>query len=261
MAIDQRRNKGEKMNHKLKALGILVAALALSAMVVSVASADTALKSTQKNVIVTGEQIEHPGGNVFKTGNGEFSCTSVTGAGTGTSPDSVSPFTFYEGTSHPVLSGCTAKGLGSVTATTKGCDFTVTDRTNVSGHNIVHFICNTGKMFEFHIPSIDCVLKMGPQTPEGGIVYTNTEEENPDVVHGTGTFSGITYTKAKTSTGGAPGVLCNAVGNGVDGQLIGKARIRAYQDNGSSGDLTEETYQFTEGVQLPLTGEDIPTTP
>jgi hypothetical protein len=41
------------MNRKLKALGVLVAALAFSAIAVS-ASADTALKTTQKNVILTG---------------------------------------------------------------------------------------------------------------------------------------------------------------------------------------------------------------
>jgi hypothetical protein len=251
------------MNRKLRALGMLAAALAFSAIAVSAASADTALKTTQKNVILTGNQIAHPGGNKFTTSNGGFSCedAKVTYSGTATSPDSVSPFTIYEATIHPTYSGCTVKGLGVATVTTKGCDFTLTDRTNVEGHNIVHLICNPGKAIEIHYASIDCVLKIPPQTPEGGVVYTNTEENIPDDVHATFTLSKITYTKAKTSTGGAPGVLCNAVGNGADGVWVTKTTFRAYEDVKFEGDLTEETYKFTEGNQLPLTVEDIATTP
>jgi hypothetical protein len=251
------------MNRKLKALGMLVAALAFSAIAVSAASADSALKTKENaSVILTGNQIEHPGGNKFNTSNGEITCQNagVTFSGTATT-DPKSPTTIYEATVHPTYKECTAKGLGEATVTAKGCDFTITDRTNPGGHNIVHLICNTGKSIEVHIPSIDCVLKMGQQTPEEGVVFTNTEENIPDDVHVTVTAKGITYTKAKTSTGGAPGVLCNAVGNGADGTLVAKTTVRAYEDLKSEGDLTEETYKFTEGNQLPLTVEDIPTTP
>jgi hypothetical protein len=115
-------------------------------------------------------------------------------------------------------------------------------------------------VIEIHIASIDCVLKMAAQTPLG-VVFTNTEENVPDDVHATFTLSGITYTKVKTSTGGAPGVLCNAVGNGADGTLLSKVTFRAYEDVKFEKDLTEETYVLTEGNQLPLTVEDIPNTP
>jgi hypothetical protein len=250
------------MNRKLKALGVLVAALAFSAIAVSAASADTALKTTNKNVILTGNQIPHVGGNKFTTGMGEITCTdaSVTYSGTATSPDEKSPFTIYEATIHPTYKDCTAKGLGKAEVTTKGCDFTLTDRTNGS-HNMAHLICNTGKVIEVHIASIDCVLKMAAQTPGGGVIYTNNETPIPDDVEATVTSTGITYTKIKTSTGGAPGALCNAVGNGADGTLLSNVTIRAYEDKGMTGDLTEETYVFTEGNQLPLTVEDIANTP
>jgi hypothetical protein len=245
------------MNRKLKALGTFVAALAFSAVAVSAASADTVLKTTNKNSIVTGQQIEHPGGNVFKTVNGDyFSCEQVTYTGTAVSPDNVSPFAIYEATVHPTYSGCAAQGVGAVTITTKGCDFTLTDTTSAGGDNIIHLVCNTGAAIEVHIPSIDCVLKMAPQTPEGGLVYTNTEESNPDDVDATFTLSGVTYTKLRTSTGGAPNPLCNAVGNGSDGQWLTRMTFRAYEDVEFSGNLTDETYSVTEGSQLPLTVEN-----
>jgi hypothetical protein len=214
-------------------------------------------------VILTGNQIDHPGGNKFTTGNGEITCNNagVTFSGTATSPDAVSPFTIYETRVHPTYKECTAKGLGEAVVTTKGCDFLITDRTNPGGHNIAHLECNTGKVIEVHIASIDCVLKMGAQTREPGVVFTDTTENKPDDVHVTVTVEKITYTKIKTSTGGAPGVLCNAVGNGGDGTLVAKTTVRAYEDVKFEGDLTEETYKITEGEQLPLTVDDIPNTP
>jgi hypothetical protein len=251
------------MNRKLKALGMLVAALAFSALAVSAASADTALKTTNKNVILTANQIPHAGGNKFTTSNGEITCENekVSYSGTATSPNNVSPFTIYEARVHPTYSGCTAKGLGLATVTTKGCDFTLTDRTSAAGHNIAHLECNAGSTIQVHIPSIDCVLKMSTQTPDGGIVYTNNEVPTPDDVTATVTSSGITYVKKKTSTTGVPGVICNGVGNEADGTLLTQITIRADEDKGMTGNLTEETYVFDPGNQLPLTVEDIANTP
>lgn len=186
------------MTRNLKALGLaLVAAFAMSAVVASAASAESAFKfkSNTANPILTATQH---GSNVdvFTTDAGTVSCNTAnyvgSQAGTETNEIEVAP----------TYSGCTAFGFIGVPIHTNGCKyrFTTGTKTGSDFEGSVHIVCPTTTspshkqhVIEITAPFSCTVTVPGGQTPAGKVTFTNlgsghTQEVTVDV-----DLTGITY--------------------------------------------------------------------
>jgi hypothetical protein len=229
------------MTRKLKVGIAALVVCAIGATAASSASAHYVFTPGANPAILTGARI----------GGGAENFLELTSRGTKTECEGLSFIGTTEGLEvnevkvHPTYSGCKAFGIAA-TIDTKGCDFLLTGETDVEEHGKVHVICNAGKSIEVTIPSINCTLKYHEQTPtEGGLTYHNIAG-NPGDIEATVTVKGITYERIGN------GVLCAAgsPSEGNDADLTAKITIKSFQDNGCTGDLTEETLSCIEGAQV-----------
>jgi len=196
------------MTRNLKALGLaLVAVFAMSAVMASAASAESAFKFKSEGTPtkLTGKQ--HAGNDVFTTHTGTVSCNEAkySGEQVGTEVSEV--------TVTPVYSECKAFGLFNVPVTTNGCVYTFKTgtKTGATYAGSVSIVCPEGKVIEVEAPG--CTVTVGSQANVGGITFTNigtttTREVTLDVNINTlkyeehRPFFGICSTNTVPTTGG-----------------------------------------------------------
>lgn len=182
------REKETQMTRKLKSLGLaIVAVFALSAIAASAASAAEFFHvdhpTNGNKAIITAENVSTiptvAGAHTFKAGNATVSCTTAKFEGTEANLiDNGATLTAEEATLTPTYTGCTL-GAVAATVTTTGCHFRLNANTTTEtpvtlvkqGHATV--VCEAGKSIE--ISAGGCIIKVGSQTPEGGVNYVNTE--------------------------------------------------------------------------------------
>ncbi len=205
------------MIRSLKLLGLaLVAALAINAVAVGMASADV-LTSEKSVTTLTGTQ---EGEDVFEVDGGKVTCTHVTYSGTLTASSSSSV------TVTPTYTGCTFVGLAA-TVTMNGCDYLVTINSavgNTTGN--VDIVCPTGNEVTVTAPSIGtakCIVHVPPQnnlTTSTGTNLTGagtTKELTLDI-----NITNISYSQTK---GTAETGNCETKDNTTGGKYTGKALI------------------------------------
>jgi hypothetical protein len=219
------------MIRKLKTLPIaLVAMLALGAFAAQTASAETNAYHAPElpagaTVFFTVEQHTNTGHQVFSTGGGSVTCTTLHGVGTATNPASSQTF-------EPKYSGCTAFGFATAHVTNNKCHYTFGTPTAVDLGHVKHTVnapvvgpagCTiviTPTTFGVSA----CTQTVQAQTPTGGhVITTNVGAGNLRHVTVETTVSGIHY----TGTGGA----CGASGvTHTDGKYEGNSLTTCFSD-------------------------------
>lgn len=212
------------MTDTLKALGLaFVAALAISALVAQVATADELHSgSSTGNTYLTAEQA---GANVIDTPAGTINCKKFSAnSNTGTTATLVT-------ISNIAYSECTAYGLDTV-VNVMGCDYLFTGDTATTG--IIHIICPT---------TAGGVKDQITVTPTAGgmmICHIDIPEQTANVAltNTAGTPSGLpddvflspetvlTYDVERTPGGSK----CPTNGHHNDGTYTGFITIRAFED-------------------------------
>jgi hypothetical protein len=218
------------MSHKIKALGLALAAVfAMSAVAAQAASATphTFVTDSGNPAYLTGTQEPAPAVNrLFFTGSGEeVECEAAHYESTGTVANEAE-----EVTVHPVYEECSsllAPNPGEVKVRTHSCHFTLTGTTDGNGHAEAHVAnCPEGEEIEIEIEGA-CTIYVGNQTPtEGGVHYTNHTTATPMDFTVQATATGIHYTYE--------GPLCFlAVEEGPtphDADFISSITVKCYND-------------------------------
>lgn len=222
------------MNRKLKALGALLsAALMVGAIAVVSASAEeepgghfvssvshTLLRGTSH--AVNPLELKDPAGNVF--------CPTQNYHGTVNAPtvESVTVTPTY-GTDC-IITGTT----NTVHVDMNGCQYTFTVRKTSTKDSTVHLVCPAGQSVTLtvtleHTNTVACIIHLPPQTPKGGVVYTNVlgGPSNLHTVTIHATASEITSTRTPQFFGG-----CQFLAeHGTTGELSGTAYIEGTDTN------------------------------
>lgn len=221
------------MTRNLKALGLaLFAALALSAMAASAASAKHHFGAPKAPTDVTGSQgTQH----IFTTEAGEVKCNTATFSGTQGSAST------SEVTITPHYTGCTAFGFASTHVKFNGCDYTFTTPTvDITPGEFTseppHVLCPGTSVVEI-TPTIPffgtsvCTVTVEPQTPTSGhVLYKNEGSGDTRDVLVTSKVEGIHY----TVHGG--GGTCGTTESGgktithTDGKYTGTVTLKGYED-------------------------------
>jgi len=154
------------MIRNLKFLGLaLVAALAMSSVVASMASADVITSESAAVTTATGKQ---EGTDVFKTHGGQVNCTTVTYTGT-----------FSSGASSalvaPTFSGCSYAGL-AMTIDMNGCLYRINVTGGTSTEGSIDIVCTGSNEITVTAPSVGtkkCILHIPAQTDLTKVKGTN----------------------------------------------------------------------------------------
>jgi hypothetical protein len=231
--------KGTAMSLKIKALGLgLIAALALSAVAVLSASAETGghFTSEQEHVILVGSE----GGaedhttqfNAPELSSEPIQCTEVSYTGTIQSASK----TVTEATIQPTYKKCwlgAHSGEPNATVKMNECDyvFTVKKLQVESSDSTVHVVCPEGKKIELVLSSLGCTLTIPAQTPAGGVVYKTkgtgqTHELTVEV-----TVTGITYEAHS-------GFCIFVATHHTDGKLTGSVTVKGTNTAGEQVGIT-----------------------
>jgi hypothetical protein len=237
-------NKGDIMIRNLKALGLALAVLAMSAMTPPIASATDFFTSTKSTAWLTGTSHD----NVFSLGGTKFECTTTKFAATisnGSSEATTLPSYTGRINETPHGTACDAT-LGTLTWDVNGCHYKLTGNTTGSdgGTDATTWIeCPTGKSIQT-TSSAGPVISIPSQTPtEGGVTYTNLPNHpGGSAVKVTMTVTGITSTCAPSFTCGLAGIPTHA--NSL--KWTGTMTLTGYEDLG--GTLGSPI----EGSQIPV---------
>ena len=163
------------MTGNFKSLGLaLVAALAISAMVASLASADE-FQSESEGITLVGAQEKHLEGGIekndqFTTSGGVLQCTTVSYSGSQSSKKASSLSV------KPAYSGCTFAGL-SAEVQTNGCEFVYTF-VEATTNGEEQLKCPAGEEVTFYdgpASTRRCVIHIGAQKIGGieGVIFAN----------------------------------------------------------------------------------------
>ncbi|HEX3174679.1 MAG TPA: hypothetical protein VHQ43_10750 [Solirubrobacterales bacterium] len=207
------------MTPSLKRIGLALAlALAIGALAAATASAHEFHFETAP-MIVTGEQ-DNTHANEFAFPFGAVECEKSHFEGTTVAQE------VGELTLKPKYENCKQEA-NNATVTTNECDFVFTGKTDANGHSQLHIVCPAGKKIEVSIPALNCTLKIGTQTPQKGVKYTNTGAGKTRDFDATITAEGIVYEKSG-------GMLCQMIGgNGKEGKYVSEVTVSAYEDEES----------------------------
>ncbi len=197
------------MMRNLKVLGTaLVAVLAMSAVMASMASADD-LTSESTPVTLTGTQEGEL--TKFVTTAGSTTCTTATLTGTSIA----TPTT--EGTATPAYSGCTCIGV-ACTVDTTGCDFVLRIGGSGSTTATADLVCTGGN--EITLTNSKCVVHVKSQSNLSKVEVTNTGSGATRELTAHLEISGIHYTHTEGT-----GIGKCTTGTGTNGTLTGTAII------------------------------------
>jgi hypothetical protein len=265
------------MTRKLKILGLLAVALALSGLGASSAQAANFFhnhigEQNPDQVILTGTNVTtdgtvHPQVFTPAPASKAIVCKEVTLKGTGDTEGRVKdeekdenekplPWTHENATTKvktitstsitatPAYSGCEVAGVGEATVTNSGCHFRFTAETDAEGHAGGHLECGTTGSLVVKTKTCEVVFKS--QTVGKGARYENTGEtgKGRDVTVES-TATGIAFTTNKN-------LVCLAAGipnEGKEGTYSGKVTVRAFEDKNNAEDA-RKTGVYNEGKQL-----------
>ncbi len=211
------------MIRTLKFLGVAaIAALAMSSMMASIASADD-LTAESYPTTLTGNDDEVD--TIFSVDNGPIKCTTSDYDATITGPTTTITVT-------PTVSGCTFAGLAA-SVNFNGCHYLL----HINGGGLttgtVDIVCS-GKEITVTAPTVGtakCVVHVPAQTGLGTGTGTNigTETTRELTLH-----LAITGIKYSQTAGTAETGNCATADNTVNGTLAGKARITGEVDGGTT---------------------------
>jgi hypothetical protein len=259
------------MNRKLKALGVALAAIALSAVAAQGALAEEFFHSHSKHEIITGEQHPQFPNQTTKIRNnagelkGEVQCKKIRfyGDEEGVETPGTGTFTTTTATVHPVYEECSVitPFAAAATVNTGKCHYRFTSNTEettktpeVQKHARVRVTCPKGENIKIETPSTGCVMTINNeenpvgsgefgQTPTHGTVYTNvntTAETNKKEITGHATVKNIKFTSNFTCQ------LAGIPASGEKAEFEGTVTIRGFRY--ISG--TTESNNYTEGEQV-----------
>ncbi|HYP54880.1 MAG TPA: hypothetical protein VEQ41_01075 [Solirubrobacterales bacterium] len=162
------------MNRKLKILGVgLLAVIATSALAAASSSAETGGHFVSDGVHTTISSTDDLVHLVrFSTDQGTpIECTTESYSGT------TEGLTVTQVTIAPQYKECLTQGQASHTATVDigGCTYRLTIANLSQFDNTVHLHCPTGVAGAV-ITHPNCTMRIPPQTPSGGVVYTGITE-------------------------------------------------------------------------------------
>jgi hypothetical protein len=220
------------MTRMRKVLALFFAIAAVGAVSASAAQAtgwyhaETLNGETPPKLFVHGEQVIE---NVFHTTAGTVKCK------TATFQSEVTELTVRTLTVKPTYGTCTAFGqTAQVTFTganpaTEFChyDFTTpTEGTEGKLHAEVHIQCNGGWTIKVDVPTANCSLTIGAQTPTKPTVdlTNNTATGSTRDVLVTSTVEGISYTVD------GPGTACGTAGAHNDGTYTGTVTVKGWEN-------------------------------
>jgi len=210
------------MIRNFKFFGVAVTALlAMSAMAVSSASADTFQSEENKVVTLTGSQ---EGTDVFTVQAGEVKCSSVKYTGT----QATSPETTIK--AKPTYSGCTFAGLAA-TVNTGVCEY-VFHINDAAGDTTgtADIVCTSGEI-TVTAPSVGtakCIVHVPPQNGLKTVTYKNVAGVGPTrEITVEANLSEITYSQTK---GTAETGNCATEDSKKTGTYVGKALVTGEED-------------------------------
>lgn len=197
---------------RLNTVGLaLAAALIISAIAATSASAHYVITSNKANTSLTGSQV---GNHTFTTAGQTVKCTTATVSATQSGTE-VSDVLFT-----PSYAGCTySSGAKVADWTMNGCQFLTTGVTVATGHGKTEVQCSPGHVIEIHLTNFSgtaiCTLTIEPQTvgegytavtSGGGVIDYTTTDAWKVVPHGSGgcsllvsgKYSGVTRVEGFT---------------------------------------------------------------
>jgi hypothetical protein len=216
--------KEASMIRNLKFLGLaLVAALAMSSVVASMASADVITSESGGVTTVSGSQ---EGTDVFKVDEGEVKCSNVTYSGSFNSGES-------SGLVTPAYSGCTFVGL-IATIDMNSCQYRVNVTGGASTEGSIDIVCPGTNEITVTAPAgvPKCVIHIPAQTDRTQVTGTNvgsgtTRELTLDI-----NINNIKYSK---TSGSAETGNCKTADNTTGGEYIGKATVTGFSGSAHVG--------------------------
>ena len=208
------------MTRNLKFLGMaLVAALAMSAVAASLASADE-FKSENENTTLTGAQEKHLEGGIekndrFGTDGGVFECTTATYSGT----QAVKSATSVKLT--PSYSGCSFAGL-SATIDMNSCFYRFTLGAGTTGEADIECTIAGDEITVTVGPvaTLRCITHVPPQKI-GGITYSNIGSGTTREITATINTSTLHYSQTAGTGSGA----CATADGTTNGSYVGAAKV------------------------------------
>ncbi len=214
------------MTRTLKMLGLaMMAALALSAVAASAASADL-FEGEEAALDVTGQNTN--GVNAILTVPGtsvKSECEVSKYSGTATNKST--SITVHPTYSNAGGANCDLEPVGSAPVVTTGCNYIISSITS-GGHAGVQIECSGSSKIEIQGPG--CTVKIGSQTPDGGVVFDNQGTGSTRDVEVTATVTGIDYTSS--------GFLCGLVGvpsSGTNATYTDSVTVKGYKDGSAHG--------------------------
>lgn len=222
------------MSIKLKALGLgLLAALAVSAVAVMNASAETSLTGhfTSEVAHTTLQVTEGPEEKVHRL---ELTVEGFTGivCDKPTYTSTISEATVTELTVEAKYEACHTTGgtPGEVNVTMNGCDyrFTQPNKESAKTEHTVDLVCPVGA--HVVVDHEGCEITIDPENPRSGIGYTTTVENN---IHSITLTANVTGFKATLHTG-----LCVLIGTTKNGSLTGSATVKGLDTEGHQVGIT-----------------------
>jgi hypothetical protein len=278
------------MASKIKISGLLVVALALSALGASSAQAANFFHNhigevNPDQVIITGTNVTtdgtvHPHSFFAAPGAKPVVCKKALFEGTHNTEGRLKdegepepggksenekplPFTHENATTKvktitststtvtPTYSECEVEGVGAVTVTNNGCHYRLTAETSAEEHGGVHVEC--GATGSITITAKTCVITIKSQTVGKGVHYENTGETK---VAGKLRDIDINATASGIVSTTNKNLVCLAAGipnEGKEGTYTGKATIRAFEDKEKyTTGATISEIALKEGKQLDL---------
>src|ERR1700755_738377 len=219
------------MIRNLKFLGLaVVAALAMSAMVASAASADT-LNTGGSSVTVTGAQEKHKEGekevfDKFKVDGGTVECETATYTGTATSGATTI-------TVSPTYGGCKFTGLATTIDTT-GCSYVFHVPATAGGTTgTVDVSCTAGNEITATVlpgATPRCIIHITTQSGLGTVTYKNIGSGTTAEVTVSVNISSIKYSQTAGTGVGA----CATADSTTNGVYEGAATVTGETDGGST---------------------------
>jgi hypothetical protein len=270
------------MASKIKISGLLVVALALSALGASSAQAANFFHNhigevNPDQVIITGENkttdgTVHPHTFTPAPGSKAVTCNKAIFEGTEDAGVRVKdeeldekekplPFTHENATTKvktitgtsstvtPTYSECEVPSIGEATVVNNGCHYRLTSETSAEEHGGVHVECGaTGSIV---ITASKCVITIKSQTVGKGVHYENTGEtkvagklRDIDI---NATATGISF----TTNGNLVCLAAKIPNEGKEGTYSGKVTVRAFEDLNKT-ENKGKTGVYEEGKQLDL---------
>ncbi|HVV52163.1 MAG TPA: hypothetical protein VHO06_21015, partial [Polyangia bacterium] len=174
------------------------------------------------NTALHGEQVTK---NVFHTEAGTVKCSTATFAGM--TEEKVES----EVTIEPTYGGCTAFGQ-SMIFHLNGCAYRLAEPTGTGPyHAAVAIECPTGAEIVIDVPSGNCSITVGPQSPTGSVKLEDEGTTTARSILATLELTGIAYAVH------GPGQICGSIGPHTGASITGSVRLKGYESAPAIGQV------------------------